>query len=79
MTCARFQALGKISERIQMLNSLDKGSAKTRLDSFKILLPIWSGPVALFIFEVFRIFKTSDDSTVLVGRLVLQKRGRCVH
>ena len=76
MTCARFQALGKMAERIQMLNSLDKGSAKTRLDSFKILLPIWSGPVALFIFKVFKILKTSDDSTVLVGMLALQKRRR---
>ena len=72
MTCARFQALGKMPERIQMLNSLDKGSAKT----FKIMFPIWSGPVALFIFKVFKILKTSGDSTVLVGMLVLQKRER---
>ena len=67
MTCARFQALGKMPERIQMVDSYDKGSANTRLDSFKILLPIWSGPVALFIFKVFKILKTSDDPTVLVG------------
>ena len=76
MTCARCQLLGEMPERIQMLNSLDEGSAKTRIDSFKILLPIWSGPVALFIFKVFKILKTLDDSTVLVSMLVLQKRGR---
>ena len=54
----------------------DKGSAKTRHDSFKILLPTSSGSVALFIFKVFTILKTSDDSSVSVGMLVLQKRGR---
>ena len=58
MTCARFQAVRKMPERIQMLNSLDKDSVNTRFDYFKILLPIWSGPVDLYNFKNFVRFNS---------------------